>query len=440
MNNTSQTVSIKKLTGWDKNPRGIKKDDYNRLKKQIQDLGVYKPLLVNEDYVVLGGNMRLKVLTDLGVENVWVSVVKASTPEMMAKYALSDNDEVGYYDEQQLAELLTPLEINLDDYRVNLGKPISITELLAKFGIGDDVSKPTLSDRFLIPPFSVLDARQGYWQDRKRAWLSIGIQSELGREARTFAKSGNMDEVSQKILSQQDGQSIFDPVMCELAYKWFTPSAGTILDPFAGGSVRGIVATYLGYKYTGIDLSTKQIEANKLQGKKITPDNQPQWHIGDSQNIDILAKGEYDFIFSCPPYFDLEVYSESEGELSQMSYEDFISTYKLIVKKSVAMLKDDRFACFIVGDIRDKKGFYRNFPAHTIDAFQEAGMTLYNEAILVTAVGSLPIRVGRAFSSGRKLGKTHQNVLIFYKGDTKKIKENYGEIEITDIIEQNQQI
>jgi DNA modification methylase len=134
MNNTSETVSIKKLTGWDKNPRGIKKDDYNRLKKQIQDLGVYKPLLVNEDYVVLGGNMRLKVLTDLGVENVWVSVVKASTPEMMTKYALSDNDEAGYYEEQQLAELLQPLEINLDDYRVNLGKPISITELLAKFG------------------------------------------------------------------------------------------------------------------------------------------------------------------------------------------------------------------------------------------------------------------------------------------------------------------
>jgi DNA modification methylase len=134
MNNTSETVSIKKLTGWDKNPRGIKKDDYNRLKKQIQDLGVYKPLLVNEDYVVLGGNMRLKVLTDLGVENVWVSVVKASTPEIMTKYALSDNDEAGYYEEQALAELLMPLEINLDDYRVNLGKPISITELLAKFG------------------------------------------------------------------------------------------------------------------------------------------------------------------------------------------------------------------------------------------------------------------------------------------------------------------
>jgi len=39
----------------------------------------------------------------------------------------------------------------------------------------------TLAERFGVPPFSVLDARQGYWQDRKRAWLSLGIQSEIGR-------------------------------------------------------------------------------------------------------------------------------------------------------------------------------------------------------------------------------------------------------------------
>lgn len=38
-----------------------------------------------------------------------------------------------------------------------------------------------LADKFLVPPFSVLDARQGYWQERKRAWLSLGIQSEVGR-------------------------------------------------------------------------------------------------------------------------------------------------------------------------------------------------------------------------------------------------------------------
>lgn len=39
----------------------------------------------------------------------------------------------------------------------------------------------TLSERFIVPPFSVLDVKQGYWQTRKRQWLDLGIQSEVGR-------------------------------------------------------------------------------------------------------------------------------------------------------------------------------------------------------------------------------------------------------------------
>jgi len=39
----------------------------------------------------------------------------------------------------------------------------------------------TLGERFLIPPFTVLNAREGWWQDRKCAWLALGIKSELGR-------------------------------------------------------------------------------------------------------------------------------------------------------------------------------------------------------------------------------------------------------------------
>jgi hypothetical protein len=56
---------------------------------------------------------------------------------------------------------------------------------------------------------------------------------------------------------------------------------------------------------------------------------------------------------------------------------------------------------------------------------------LYNEAILVTAVGSLSIRVGRQFSSGGKLGKTHQNVLVFVKGDPKAATDACGAVEVT---------
>jgi hypothetical protein len=66
----------------------------------------------------------------------------------------------------------------------------------------------------------------------------------------------------------------------------------------------------------------------------------------------------------------------------------------------------------------------------TITAFHDAGAMLYNEAILVTAVGSLPIRVGRQFSAGRKLGKTHQNVLVFVKGDPRKATDACGVVDV----------
>lgn len=75
----------------------------------------------------------------------------------------------------------------------------------------------------------------------------------------------DLDDVSRKILAAQpqSGTSIFDPVLTELAYRWFCPPTGYILDPFAGGSVRGIVAAVLGRAYTGIDLRPEQIEANQ---------------------------------------------------------------------------------------------------------------------------------------------------------------------------------
>lgn len=227
------------------------------------------------------------------------------------------------------------------------------------------------------------------------------------------------------------GTSIFDPVLCELAYTWFCPPSGAILDPFAGGSVRGIVAAVLGRHYTGVDLRPEQIEANNEQAAAIVPDNMPRWIVGDSREA--MPDEQFDFVFSCPPYADLEVYSDDPRDISTMDYPAFLAAYREIVAGAVQRLRNDRFACFVVGDVRDKKGMYYNFVSDTIAAFQDAGAKLYNEAVLVTAVGSLPIRVGKQFESGRKLGKTHQNVLVFVKGDPRKATQACGPVEIGDL-------
>ena len=133
---------------------------------------------------------------------------------------------------------------------------------------------------------------------------------------------------------------------------------------------------------------------------------------------------------SCPPYADLEVYSDDPRDISTMEYDNFLKVYREIIEKSCGLLKDNRFAAFVVGEVRSKKGLYYNFVSDTISACIDAGLSYYNEAILVTAVGSLPIRAGRIFSISRKLGKTHQNVLIFLKGDWRKAVEACGDVEV----------
>jgi hypothetical protein len=213
----------------------------------------------------------------------------------------------------------------------------------------------------------------------------------------------------------------------------FCPPGGLVLDPFAGGSVRGIVASKCGRRYTGIDLSERQCAANRAQAEAICAGAEmPLWVCGDAADLGDLETAAADFVFSCPPYRDLEVYSDNPADLSTMAPEAFMGAYRKIIAAAIGKLKEDRFACFVGGDYRDKRGFYRNLPGETIEAFATAGAGLYNEAILVTAAGSLPIRAGKQFSSSRKLGKTHQNVLVFCKGDPRKATEACGPVEIDE--------
>jgi hypothetical protein len=126
---------------WEKNPRGITKDDFARLKRQIKKLGVYKPLLCvkkNGRYIVLGGNMRIRALKELGAEEVDVSIVEAPTDAEKIEYALSDNDRAGYYEEQALAELVYPHidDIQLEDFKVDLMRAVSLKEIVSSTGPG----------------------------------------------------------------------------------------------------------------------------------------------------------------------------------------------------------------------------------------------------------------------------------------------------------------
>ena len=267
-----------------------------------------------------------------------------------------------------------------------------------------------------MPPLSVFDTKQGYWQKRKKEWKDIGLQSECGRDA-------NLLKFSKTITANTKltGTSIFDPMLCEVVYNWYCPNNGIIFDPFAGGSVRGVVAEMLGRKYIGIDLSQKQVDANQMNADKLGVC--PVWHCDDSRNADSYIDDETaDLLFSCPPYHNLEKYSNHPLDLSNMNYADFMEAYKEIIATACKKLKQNRFAVWVVGDIRDAKGVYRDFPGLTKQIFRDNGLQLYNESILLEQYGTAPMRAGKQFTAKRKVVKVHQNVLVFYKGDIKTIE------------------
>lgn len=262
----------------------------------------------------------------------------------------------------------------------------------------------------LIHPFSILDTRTKEWKDRKNWWiLNHKIKSELGRE-NTESKTMFWDT--------EANVSVFDPVLCETMYDWFSPKDGKVLDPFAGGSVRGIVAEELGRSYTGIDISEEQIKANKLQSDK------PNWIVGDSRKVVPTLTDEYDFIFTCPPYHDLEVYSDNPKDISNMPYNRFLTSLNSILTHSVSKLKDNRFVAIVVSEIREqsttrnyKIGKYRGFVPSVIEMCEEMGLSFYNDMILYNSQGQAS-RVSKTyFNRNKKIASVHQNILIFVKGN-----------------------
>jgi len=689
--------------------------------RSLDELGAGRSVLSDRDGVMIGGNLIYEKAKALGMptreveadgsELIVVRRTDLGTDDPKRKaLALADNQItlLGVWDEIVLEEIKDEIEDIVD-----LG--------VAGFAAEDFHQEAhSLSSRFVVPPVSILDARQGYWQERRREWLDQGIRSEIGRgndgdkneSGLTFkasaqpiavynAKNDYETKIGRKVtweeftttfpnVAKQAGTSTFDPVLTEIMVRWFCPPGGMVLDPFAGGSVRGIVAGLVGRGYTGVDLSTRQVEENRAQALEIigeakeegttndpdaltpvekygeyylkrddlfeyagvrggkvrtclalskdavglvtagsrmspqvnivahiakqmgipchvhTPEGElspevsdaktfgaeviqhkagynnviikrarddaekrgwteipfgmgceeavnqtkrqvrnvpntvvrivvpvgsgmslsgilwglkeaendtpvlgvrvgadpikrldkyapsdwrdrvtlvtsshdyhdevsasigdvtldpiyeakcadfleagdllwivgvrrtaavaghPRWIVGDSRKISEVDV-EADFVFTCPPYGDLEIYSDDPADLCNLPYEDFRRDFAQIIKDTVAHLKDDRFAAVVIGEIRDKKtGLYRALVPDTVRAFMDAGLSFYNEMAYITPYGSLAVRAARPFMKSRKIGKTHQNVLIFVKGDPKAATEAVGRVEVGD--------
>lgn len=764
MSGTLETHHPTKLALHNRNPR---RGDVDAIAGSLRANGQYKPIVVNRGTYtgrpmeVLAGNHTLMAVRNLAEEypsddrwqqvDCWVIDVDE---DRAVRIVAADNrtSELGTFDDRLLAELLAELDDlegtgydpqDLDDLANMLasegedgdgGEPDWDEE--GEEGDGDlDIQPydggPGLADRFGVPPFTVLDTRSGAWRARSRAWRQAGINSEAGRDERLLYQAQlavyanwyevraaahkvdptlTADQIEERYRDQLvpfrggGATSIFDPVLAELLVSWFSPPGGHVVDPWAGGSVRGIVSAALGRNYTGIDLSDGQVAANQAQwelvkdtipnlesaqhttadpleltpvqrvldhwvkrddhfavgdsrggkvrtclhiaqqaadagahtlvtagsrhspqvnivtevalqmgmtaelhvpsgelteeleaaqaagavleqhtpgyntvivkrardaaeqdghvevpfgmdhpaaveytarqvqnlpadvtrivvpvgsgmslagiltglqqtgrddvhvlgirvgadptdrleryaptgwqdnctlvdaqhtyeeipdqtflghvsldphyeakclpflepgdllwivGRRATaPDDlpvtgglpSPVWLTGDSREVlPTLDAEQYDMVLGCPPYYDLEEYGDNPADLSNMTTAEFDAAMADTLRKVDATLRPHSFAAFVVGAVRDKRGNLRDMKRCMIQAAESAGWALANDAVLVNAIGTVAIRAGRAFSLGRSLGRTHQDIVVFVKGDRKQAAQRCGE-------------
>ena len=481
-----EVVSIDDLIQDDHNFNKGNEQGAQLLERSFRECGAGRSVLIDKDNRLVGGNKAQKGFKAAGKKKVIIVDSDADTLVAVRRKDVSldsaEGRKMAYLD-----NLTTQVNLTWDQTELEAVQADVEGFDIADFGF-DPFQKEKeeqekkkkkqereikqLKDDFIMPPMSVLDTTKGLWQYRRNFWLEkTGIRSFVGRDENiTFSvtaqgssfyemkndlraelgREPTTDEVVKAIndagIYMFAGTSVFDPVLCELMYRWYNVKGGKILDPFAGGSVRGVMAGQFMMEYHGNDLSERQVTENRIQASEAFPEDWqgplPRWTIGDSQHIDTILEAdgfgdmEFDLVFSCPPYADLEVYSKDPADLSNMPYDKFLSIYREVIRKACAKLKENRFAVFVVGEVRGKDGEYYDFVGDTVQAFKDAGLKYYNELILLNQIGSTSMRVRGQFSERRKNGKHHQNILVFAKGQPDEVNDKYENICLKKSIEQ----
>ena len=415
---------INTIIPYARNSRTHSAEQVAQIAASIKEWGFTNPILIDVDGEIIAGHGRLLAAQKLGLDEVPCITAVGWSDAQKKAYVIADNKlalNAGWDDELLKIEFKELGDLNFDLPLTGF----SLDELAKLFDekkekYADGVAG-SMAQNYGEPPFSILDTRKASWLEQKRAWRDIiGDQGETRED--TLANGGMLGDVN-------NGVSLLDPVLAEIIVHWFGVKSGLAFDPFAGDTVFGFVAGTKGMAFQGIELRKEQADLNQ---ERCDLANLPCVYYNDtSENMDqYIENNSVDLVFSCPPYADLEVYSDDPKDLSNMSHDDFFMVYKRILQNTYSKLKNNRFAVIVMGEVRNKKGLYIGTIPKTIQIMEEAGYKYYNEIILVNSAGTLPLRAGKAMQASRKVGKMHQNVLVFVKGDAKQAASDLGEIKI----------
>lgn len=266
---------------------------------------------------------------------------------------------------------------------------------------GEPVKKLSMADRIGFTPLSI-------W---KPDWNKTTLLKDIvGDDGSTRELVGD----KMQLMGSKYSVSIFNPHLAQMILSAYCPTNAKIYDAFGGGGTRGFIASAMGHDYTGIEV--RENEVRRIKEQQIKLQNEFKIIAGDSRTYPIEEES-FDFSYSCPPYYDLEVYSEDPNDISTApSYEVFLDGLRQSLIVTRKGLKPGAMCVWVVGNFRDKDGTLRHFNGDLVRIAKDVGLKLWDEVIFWGAAGVAASRSGQ-FEANRKSVRVHEYVLVFKKSN-----------------------
>lgn len=178
-------------------PKNTRRHDVGQIdaiRASIREFGVTFPALVRENGMLIAGEGRWTAAKAEGLTEFPVVIARGWTEAQCRAYSIADNrlTDLSSFDTDALKSELEALKT--DGFALELTGFVGSDLDAALAGAVERTQRlGNLADRFGVPPFSVLNAREGWWQDRKRAWIALGIRSELGRGENLASMGGAIE-------------------------------------------------------------------------------------------------------------------------------------------------------------------------------------------------------------------------------------------------------
>jgi len=277
---------------------------------------------------------------------------------------------------------------------------MALDDIKMKRGLFGDTPMLKMKDRIGFLPISIWQPDWTLVKNLKKIVGDKGGERTLKNKPYGWIAKGNKNI------------SIFNPHLAQMILSAYCPSNANIYDPFGGGGTRGFIANSLGHSYVGIELRREEVDRIKKQQKELNM----YFDIicGDSREYNI-EENYFDFSYTCPPYYNLEIYSGLDNDMSNAkTYDDFLCMLGESLIVNYKGLKSGCLSVWVVGNFRGKNGDLTHFNGDLVWLGKEVGFNLHDELIFWGASKCAVQRCGQ-FEANRKSVRVHEYIIIFKK-------------------------